>query len=103
MSVAAAMSDYFKNTIYQYSHEIFAQLGHLIDKENIWHDLAQTTPAFVKSTFYVKGLDNVKRKELNALVLEYKKQHPKLVELKVKSKRPEKEVRFYIEITKSDS
>ncbi|NBW57259.1 hypothetical protein EBR43_05650 [bacterium] len=103
MSVAASISDYFKNTIYQYAHAVFAQLGHALDKDNICHDLAQSTPACMKSAFYVKGLNNVSRKNLNALVLEHKKLHPELVEFKVKSKRPDKEVRFYIEINKSDS
>jgi len=101
VSVVKMMGEYFQNTIYAHTHAVFAQLGITIDKDNIWHDLAQTTPQCMKSTFYIKGVDNVVRKDFHAAVAASKLHNPQLTQLKVKSKRPGKEVRFYLEVTKS--
>lgn len=101
MSLAMQMSEYIKDQIYNYTHTVFESLGHNLDKEKIWHDFAEVRPGFFKSTFYVSGLDNVKRKDFSALSEAVKQAHDELKQLKVKSKRPNKEVRFYIEVNKN--
>lgn len=96
--IARQMGEYIQDQIYQNITNIFQKLGLTISKEDIWHDLAQVTGSKLTSTFYVKGVDNVKRKAFNELVALEKNQNPILQEFKVKYKRPEKEVRFYIHL-----
>ncbi|NBP02855.1 MAG: hypothetical protein EBU90_22610 [Proteobacteria bacterium] len=98
MSVVQHMGDHIRERIYSYAHALFETLGFKLDKQNIWHDFAEVRPQFFKSTFYVTDIDNVKRSDFNALSTSLKQNYPELKEFKVKFKRPDKPVRFYIEI-----
>lgn len=101
--IAQQMGDYIRSQIANYSADVFGALGHAFNVEDIWHDFAEVRPGFIKSTFYVKGLSNVKRKDFNLLASKIKESYPELKEFKVKFKRPDKEVRFYIEVNSDDS
>lgn len=98
MSEVAAVGDTIQKKIYFFSSDMFVRLGRFIFLEDIWHDFAQLTPQGLKATFYVKGVDNVVRKDFNREALLQQMTHPQIKTLKVKYKRPDKEVRFYIEI-----
>lgn len=95
MSVVAAIGESIRQRIIQHTGNIFQQLGVTLTPDIIINEFAQITGNSFKSTFYVLGLDNVKRKQLQELVL--KENNPFLL-FKVKSKRPQKEVRFHIEL-----
>lgn len=97
------MGDYIRSQIALYAADVFETLGTKIQSEDIWHDFAEVRPGFLKSTFYVKGLDNVKRKDFNTLSASVQQRYPELKCFKVKFKRPEKEVRFYIEVNNSNN
>jgi adenylyl- and sulfurtransferase ThiI len=97
MSLVHQIGDSIRERIIKYTGSLFQQLGVTLEKDKLWHDLAQLNPDGIKATFYVTGLDNVKRKEFNALVEELKKNIPQIQTFKVKFKRPDKEVRFYLE------
>ena len=96
--IATSVGDMIKDRIGFYSDQVFNKLGITQDRETICHELAQVDSNGLKATFYFKGLDNVKRKEFNNSVNEVASENSNLKIFKVKSKRPEKEVRFYIEI-----
>lgn len=98
MSIVKQMGEHIREQICKYTADVFATLGTYINHDNIWHDFAEVRPGFFKSTFYISGLDNVKRKDFNLLANKIKESFAELKEFKVKFKRPEKEVRFYIEV-----
>lgn len=100
MSIALMMGDHIRQTVLKYSAELFQTLGHSVVLDDIWHDHAEIRPGFMKSTFYIHNVDNVKRKEFNALVAALQQQYPEIATFKVKFKRPDRPVRFYIEIHK---
>ena len=96
--LASQMGDHAREKIFNTVKPVFDRIGITIDKENIWNDLLQVTGNMIKSTFYIKNVDNVIRKDFNLYVEELKQTNKSIVELKVKFKRPEKEVRFFIEL-----
>ena len=96
--LASQMGDHAREKIFNAVKPVFDKIGITIDKENIWNDLLQVTGNMIKSTFYIKNVDNVIRKDFNLYVEELKQTNKSIVELKVKFKRPEKEVRFFIEL-----
>lgn len=100
MSFSQQLGDYFRDNIYNITHSIFSKLGFELDKNKIYNDLAQSLPDCIKCTFYVTDIDNVKRKEFNELVTKLKEENQHVIEFKVKFKRPEKPVRFYLHLNK---
>jgi hypothetical protein len=103
MSITQAIGDSIREKIISFTGSLFSQLGITLEKDKLWHDLAQLNPDNFKATFYVSGLDNVKRKEFNVLAEELKKNNPKIQIFKVKFKRPDREVRFYLETSELNS
>jgi hypothetical protein len=96
--LASQMGDHAREKIFDTIKPVFDKIGVAINKENIWNDLLQVTGNNIKSTFYIKNVDNVIRKDFNLHVEDLKQTNKNIVELKVKFKRPEKEVRFFIEL-----
>jgi hypothetical protein len=102
--IAAQMGEYIKSHILSVTAPVWTALGiNDVTAENIWNDLARCGAGGIEATFYVTGLDNVVRKDFNAQADVLKKNNPRIAEFKVKYKRPEKEVRFYIKINKEIS
>lgn len=97
MSIAQTIGDSIRQKIINLTESLFSKLGITLNPDLIWHDLAQLNPDNFKATFYISGLDNVKRKEFNLLSEELIKNNPKIQIFKVKFKRPDREVRFYLE------
>lgn len=94
--IAQQMSEYIKTKIASLTHPVWSNLGVEYNTEDIWNDLARMNGENLEATFYIKGLDNVVRKDFNVLAQNLKQANPGITEFKVKFKRPEKEVRFYI-------
>jgi hypothetical protein len=103
MSSTASISEQIKKKIHDTVLPVFADLGISIAQEDIWNDLASYASNQVVATFYIKGLDNVERKPFNEKVANQKLVNKEIVELKVKFKRPEKEVRFYLKTSKIEN
>lgn len=102
--IAQQMGEYIKSRIFDLTEPVFTKLGIQFTADDIWNDLARINGSELKATFYIKGLDNVVRKDFNAAVAELLSVDSKLIkEFKVKFKRPEKEVRFYIETNKTNN
>lgn len=94
--IAQQMGEYIKNRIAFLTQSVWGNLGITLNEEDIWNDLARMNGRNLEATFYIKGLDNVVRKDFNAQAQMLKELDPHIKEFKVKFKRPEKEVRFYI-------
>ena len=97
--LATQMGEFIKNKIYCNVQSVFASLGVTFSADDIWNDLAQIGSGYLKATFYIKGLENVIRKNFNAAAHDLKSSNNNIKEFKVKFKRPEKEVRFYLEMS----
>ena len=94
--IAQQMSEYIKTKIASLTHPVWSNLGIEYTTGDIWNDLARMIGENLEATFYIKGLDNVVRKDFNTHAQSLKQANPGIAEFKVKFKRPEKEVRFYI-------
>ena len=94
--IAQQMSEYIKTKIASLTHPVWSNLGIEYNTGDIWNDLARMNGENLEATFYIKGLDNVVRKDFNTHAQSLKQANPGIAEFKVKFKRPEKEVRFYI-------
>lgn len=94
--IAQQMGEYIKNRIASLTQPVWSNLGIELNTEDIWNDLARMNGENLEATFYIKGLDNVVRKDFNVHAQSLKQANPNIAEFKVKFKRPEKEVRFYI-------
>lgn len=101
--IAQQMGEYIKSTIASVTQPVWIALGVACNADNVWNDLARSNGHGIEATFYVAGLDNVVRKQFNALVDTLKASNPCIEQFKVKFKRPEKEVRFYIKINSENS
>ena len=94
--ISQQMSEYIKTKIASLTHPVWTNLGIEYNTEDIWNDLARMNGENLEATFYIKGLDNVVRKDFNTHAQSLKQANPGITEFKVKFKRPEKEVRFYL-------
>lgn len=94
--VAQQMSEYLQDQISHWMNLVLDANEHKFSKEDIWHDFAQLTPDSLKACFYIKTIENVKRKPFVEAVEKLKQDQPALQILKVKSKRPNSNVRFEI-------
>lgn len=103
MSVTVSISEQIKKKIHDTVQPVFSDLGISIAQEDIWNDLASYSSDGISATFYVKGLDNVQRKPFNEKVANLKAINNEIIEFKVKFKRPEKEVRFYLKTNRKES
>lgn len=97
--IAQQMSEHIKTRIASLTQPVWSNLGIEYNVEDIWNDLAKMNGKNLEATFYIKGLDNVVRKDFNVYAQNLKQANPNIVEFKVKFKRPEKEVRFYLKAT----
>jgi hypothetical protein len=94
--IAQQMGEHIKNRIASLTRSVWDNLGIALNEEDIWNDLARMNGRDLEATFYIKGLDNVVRKDFNVQAQILKQSDSHIKEFKVKFKRPEKEVRFYI-------
>lgn len=94
--IVQQMSEHIKSKIASLTDTVWNSLGIKYNTEDIWNDLARINGENLEATFYIKGLDNVVRKEFNVHALALKQANPGITEFKVKFKRPDKEVRFYL-------
>jgi len=100
--IVQVMRDYVKHAIVNVTGDVWKNLGITFNEDDIWNDLARTTGSGIEATFYIKGLDNVIRKDFNAQVALLRASNPQIQEFKVKFKRPDKEVRFYIKYNRDN-
>jgi len=98
--IAHQMSEYIKSRISSITADVWNKMNINYQTEDIWNDLARINGDCLEATFYIKGLDNVVRKDFNEHAQLLKQNNPNVAEFKVKFKRPEKEVRFYLKVTK---
>lgn len=79
----------------------FADVGITVTNDMITCDLARFNTAHdgsvsCETTFSLHGIENVERKPFHEAVVKHQQYNAKLQTLKVKFKRPEKNVRFYL-------
>jgi len=98
MSLAHQIGNCIRQQIIDNVGPVFNNLNVTINTDNIVNDSARTSNQGLEATFYIQGLDNIMRKQFNILATELKNVNPKINEFKVKFKRPEKEVRFYLKV-----
>ena len=99
--LATQMGEHIKNSILAATSTVWSALNiESVTADSIWNDLARYGLGGIEATFYIKGLDNVVRKDFNTQAAALKASNPLIEEFKVKYKRPDKEVRFYIKINK---
>jgi len=89
------------DTICQAIAESFAGIGIQVTNDMITCDLARFNTAHdgsvsCETTFSLHGVENVQRKPFQESVIKSQQCNAKLQTLKVKFKRPEKNVRFYL-------
>ena len=101
--IAQQMGEHIKSTIASATQSVWTALGIECNAENVWNDLARSSGHGIEATFYIAGLDNVVRKDFNAQVAALTAHNSNIEAFKVKFKRPEKEVRFFIKIKSENS
>jgi hypothetical protein len=101
--IAQHMGEHIKSTIAAATQPVWMALGIECHAENVWNDLARCSGHGIEATFYIAGLDNVVRKDFNAQVAALTAHDSSIEAFKVKFKRPEKEVRFFIKINSTTS
>lgn len=74
----------------------FAHVGVSLTADHIHCDLARFTNSGFESTFSLSNVENVDRKQFHAAAQMHMQHDDKMQIFKVKSKRPDKNVRFYI-------
>ena len=95
MSLAQSFGAVIRDRIISLTGNIFKEFSVDLIPDIIINEHAQLNGECLKSTFYVIGLENVNRKKLAELVIN--QNNPNMI-FRVKSKRPNKEVRFYLEV-----
>lgn len=84
------------NQLFEVIQSTFSSIGVSFTVDDIHCDLARFTNSGFESTFSLSNLENVDRKQFNEAVQTAVANDSKIQILKVKFKRPEKNVRFYI-------
>lgn len=84
--------------IFNYVAEVFRGIGYIVKEEDIVVDFARFNSEGLESTFSLTSIENVLRKPFNQAVETYKSHNPSIAEFKVKFKRPDKNVRFYLKV-----
>lgn len=103
MSLAQEIGNNIRAKIVNSIGNVFTNLGVTITEDKIVNDCARYNPSGLEASFYIQGLDNVVRKDFNAQVALVKASNPLIEEFKVKFKRPEKEVRFFLKVRNENS
>lgn len=103
MSITLQIGNCIRERITEIVQPIFTNLGITFNSDDIVNDFARFNVQGLEATFYIKGIENVIRKDFNTQVVLIKNSNPFLEELKVKFKRPDKEVRFYIKVKNENS
>ena len=98
MSLAQEIGNNIRAKIISSVGSVFTSLGVEVNEDKIVNDCARYNPNGLEASFYIQGLDNVVRKDFNAQVAVVKASNPLIEEFKVKFKRPEKEVRFFLKV-----
>ncbi len=78
---------------------VFNALGYNVQTDDIVNELCAFKDGNLEATFSVHAVDNVDRKSFALAVDALKASDKGVIELKVKSKRPGKNVRFYLKYT----
>lgn len=94
---AGQIGDIIRQQIAQVTDPVFKGLGFEVKPENINNDIARFGNG-LEATFYVSTIENVQRKPFAELAQQLKDSNKRIVEFKVKYKRPEKNVRFYLKV-----
>ena len=95
---STAIQEATSTVIFRNVVEAFGLIGFSIKEEDIAIDFARFNSQGLESTFSVSTIENVQRKPFNEAVVSLKTNKPGVEEFKVKYKRPEKNVRFYLKI-----
>jgi len=98
MSLAQEIGNNIRAKIVSSVGSVFTNLGLEVSEDRIVNDCARYNNNGLEASFYIQGLDNVVRKDFNAQVVIVKASNPLIEEFKVKFKRPEKEVRFFLKV-----
>ena len=94
---AGQIGDLIRQQIVQITDPVFKGLGFEITPGEVNNDIARFGNG-LEATFYVSSVENVQRKPFAELAQQLKDSNKKIVEFKVKYKRPEKNVRFYLKV-----
>ena len=94
---AGQIGDIIRQQIVEITNPAFTALGFSINPQDVHNDLAKFGNG-LEATFYISNVENVQRKPFNEQVNLLKASNNRIVEFKVKYKRPEKNVRFYLKV-----
>jgi len=93
---ATTICNAMHDQLWQVIAPVFAHVGVSLTADQIACDLASFTAHGFESTFAVSHVENVDRKQFHAAAHVHMQHDDKMQIFKVKSKRPDKNVRFYI-------
>jgi len=92
------ITETIRSQIAQITEPVFKNLGFTVSAAHVWNDIARFGKG-LEATFYVDTIENVDRKSFAAQAQALKEANKCIVEFKVQSKRPGKNVRFYLKVT----
>jgi len=95
---AMQITETIRNQIAQITEPVFKNLGFAMTASDVWNDIARFGKG-LEATFYVDTIENVDRKSFAAQAQALKEANKSIAEFKVQSKRPGKNVRFYLKVT----
>lgn len=95
---ATQITEIIRSQIAQITEPVFKSLGFTVSSADVWNDIARFGKG-LEATFYVDTVKNVDRKSFAAQAQILKEANKCIVEFKVQSKRPDKNVRFYLKVT----
>lgn len=94
---AGQIGDIIRQQIVDITEPVFKNLGFNVTPQDIHNDIARFGNG-LEATFYASTVENVLRKPFAEQAQLLKNSNKKIVEFKVKYKRPEKNVRFYLKV-----
>lgn len=95
---ASQIGEAIVTQLHRHTADFFNAIGHSVKVEEYAVDFARYNTSGLESTFYVNSIENVVRKDFNEIASGLIRNNPRIKEFKVKYKRPEKNVRFYIKV-----
>lgn len=103
MSITRQVGDIIREKIANTIKPVFDGINISFNSNDITNDFARFGEGGIEASFYIKGVDNVVRKDFNAQVALLRSSNLLIEDFKVKFKRPEKEVRFYLKVKNENS
>lgn len=94
---AGQIGDLIRQQIVDITEPVFKSLGFNVTPQDINNDIARFGNG-LEATFYASTVENVQRKPFAEQAQLLKDSNKKIVEFKVKYKRPGKNVRFYLKV-----